>query len=57
VLLALDVEFRPDLPSGAIAPAVRRIEQAIRARYPKIQRIYIDAIPLRGPAASAGRAE
>jgi cation diffusion facilitator family transporter len=57
VLLALDVEFRPDLPSGAIAPAVRRIEQAIRARYPKIQRIYIEAIPLRGPAASAGRAE
>lgn len=54
VLLTLDVEFRPDLPSGAIAPAVRRIEQAIRAQYPKIQRIYIES---RSIAPSAGAPE
>lgn len=54
VLLALDVEFRPDLPSGAIAPAIRRIEQAIRARYPKIQHIYIESRSI-APSVGAGQ--
>jgi cation diffusion facilitator family transporter len=55
VLLALDVQFRPDLPSGAIAAAVRRIEQAIRARYPKIQRIYIESRSIAPPVAASAQ--
>ncbi|MEO8653448.1 MAG: cation transporter, partial [Ramlibacter sp.] len=44
VLLTLDVVFRPDTGAGDTAAAIRRIEQRIRERYPRIQRIYIEAI-------------
>lgn len=44
VLLTLDVNFRRGLSSEHVACAVKRIEQAIRARYPIIKRIYIEAI-------------
>jgi cation diffusion facilitator family transporter len=43
VLLALDVEFRPEAEGEAIQQAVNRIERAIRQRYPEVKRIYIEA--------------
>ena len=43
VLLTLDVEFQPDATAEQVAAAVARIEHAIRTRYPKITRIYIEA--------------
>lgn len=46
VLLTLDVRFRADLDAYAIARAVRSIETRIKARFPKIRRIYIEAAAL-----------
>jgi cation diffusion facilitator family transporter len=43
VLLALDAEFEPTVPAEEVQAAVNRIERAIRARFPKIRRIYIEA--------------
>lgn len=54
VLLTLDVEFRHDLSSVAVAAAVRRFEQSIRARYPQIKRIYIEAVSPAAPPADPG---
>jgi cation diffusion facilitator family transporter len=56
VLLTVDVEFDPDAPASAVAAAVASMEDAIRARYPKITRIYIEARPLEA-ARSPGRQE
>ena len=52
VLLVLDVEFDPDAPADEIASTVQTIEAAIRAKYPVIRRIYIEA----GRPAEAGAA-
>lgn len=43
VLLALDVEFRPNLPLTEITAAVDRIESAVRREYPVVKHIYIEA--------------
>ncbi|MEO6747944.1 MAG: cation diffusion facilitator family transporter [Caldimonas sp.] len=43
VLLALDVEFDPSIPADGVQAAVRRIEAAIRERFPDVRRIYIEA--------------
>ena len=42
VLVTLDVEFEDDTDAGAIEQAIERIEEAIRERYPKATRIYIE---------------
>lgn len=43
VLLVMDVEFEPGSDAEAIAATVTAIETAIRERFPKIRRIYIEA--------------
>ncbi|MEP7057180.1 MAG: cation diffusion facilitator family transporter [Caldimonas sp.] len=43
VLLALDVEFEPGMAAEEVQSAVNRIERAIRARFPEVKRIYIEA--------------
>jgi cation diffusion facilitator family transporter len=43
VLLTLDVEFKEKTPAARVAAAIRQIERRIRARFPKIKRIYIEA--------------
>jgi len=50
VLLALDVGFDPEVSADEVATAVRSLETAIRKRYTKIKRIYIEA---RSPSESA----
>lgn len=42
VLLALDVEFRNSEPAESVAQTVNRIEKAVRDRFPRIGRIYIE---------------
>jgi len=62
VLLTFDVQFKPDARAAQVAAAVSRLESAIRERYPRIQRIYIEPRaevppPYRGgAAANAARA-
>ena len=43
VLVALDVEFKDSLSSDGIEQAVNRIEQKIRAQFPVVKRIFIEA--------------
>ena len=48
ILLTLDVEFEREATSDEIVGAVANIERDIRARYPKITRIYIEARSIGG---------
>jgi divalent metal cation (Fe/Co/Zn/Cd) transporter len=41
-LVAVEVRFAPDTATSDAAEAVRRAQDAIRERYPKLKRIYID---------------
>jgi len=43
VLLNLDVQFRPKLSSSEVTAAIDRLEQKIRASYPEIKRIFVEA--------------
>nr|WKN35300.1 cation diffusion facilitator family transporter [Tunicatimonas sp. TK19036] len=43
VLLAVNVEFKPELSADEIAHAVDRIENNIRTAYPEVKRIFIEA--------------
>lgn len=45
VLLTLDIEFEDSLSSEEVTAAVRRLESAIRARFERIRRIYIESNP------------
>lgn len=54
VLMTLDVEFSTDMPAEQVFESVRRIESAIRTRFRRVKRIYIESNP-RGVAAQAER--
>jgi cation diffusion facilitator family transporter len=41
-LVAVEVRFAPDTPTSEAGDAVRRAQDAIRQRFPKLKRIYID---------------
>ena len=43
VLLALDVDFDPNLNASEIARAVEHLQDAIRAEHPEVKRIFIEA--------------
>jgi divalent metal cation (Fe/Co/Zn/Cd) transporter len=43
ILLTFDVEFDPAATAEEVARAVNRIEHAIRERYPRMSRIYVEA--------------
>ncbi len=43
VLLALDVNFKTEINSSQIIMAVQRLEKKIRAKYPDIKQIFIEA--------------
>ncbi len=43
VLLAINVQFKPELSAEAIENAIDRIEKAIRTTHPEIRRIFIEA--------------
>lgn len=48
VMLALDVEFRDELSANEVEEAVDALQNAIRAEYPGIKRIFIEAKSLAG---------
>ena len=43
VLVTMDVEFADGTPAEVVASTIVAIEQEVRARYPVIRRIYIEA--------------
>jgi cation diffusion facilitator family transporter len=57
VLMVLDVEFEKDMPAEKVFESVRRIESAIRTRFKRVKRIYIESNPqaLQAQAEQTGR--
>ena len=47
ILLNLDVQFRSELSAAEVTGAVDRLEQAIRAEYPDVKRIFLEAESLK----------
>lgn len=43
VLLAMSVEFQPDLSGGQLAAAIDRLQAGIQEKFPQITRIFIEA--------------
>jgi len=54
ILLALDVDFKPELDAQEITRVVARIEAQIRARHPDVRRIFIEARALQPGAGVSG---
>ncbi len=48
VVLAFDVDFDDDLPAAGVALAIERLQDAIRAAHPEVQRIFVEAKNLQG---------
>jgi cation diffusion facilitator family transporter len=56
VLVTLDVVFDAETPADEMAAAIKRIEARMRERFPKIRRIYIEAVaPGQRDAANEGQ--
>jgi cation diffusion facilitator family transporter len=43
VLLTMEIQFRPELSAGAVAHAIERLDQAIRARHAEVRLIFLEA--------------
>jgi cation diffusion facilitator family transporter len=43
ILVALDVQFRPELSADEVAAATARIEHAIRERHPQVRHIFVES--------------
>jgi cation diffusion facilitator family transporter len=54
VLVAMDVEFQPELSTADVAAAVDRLETRIRQELPDVKHIYVEAETLRRAAGSPG---
>ena len=55
VLVIVDVNFRDDMPTGDAGQAIAAIEKQVRARFPMIKRIFIEATE--APQADAAAAK
>jgi divalent metal cation (Fe/Co/Zn/Cd) transporter len=55
VLLALDVLFKTTLSANEATTAVNRIEKAVRAKFPRIRHIYLEAASLSAPSRSGSK--
>jgi cation diffusion facilitator family transporter len=56
VLLNLDVQFRPGLSAPEVEQAVDRLEAAIRARYPQVKQMFLEAEAITGRGRAPGAA-
>jgi cation diffusion facilitator family transporter len=44
ILVTLDLSFDPGLPAAEVAATIKRIEDAVRQRFPKVHRIYLEPV-------------
>ena len=44
VLVTFDIAFAPEVPASDVAATIRRIEQAVRERFPKVRRIFLEPV-------------
>ncbi len=49
VLLNLEIEFRNEISSADLVASIARLEEAIRAEYPDVRSIFVEAAPFRRP--------
>jgi hypothetical protein len=52
VLVTFDLAFAPEVPAADVAASIRRIEQAVRERFPRVRRIFLEPVRGSGPAAA-----
>lgn len=52
ILVGLSLDFRDDLPAGAVEDTIYRIERAIKERFPEIRRLFIEVQAARHHVAS-----
>lgn len=57
VLVAMDVEFQPELSTAQIAAAVDRLESRIREHDPNVKHIYVEAETLKQAAESSAESD
>ncbi len=50
VLLAMEIQFQPDLSAAAVAAAIERLDKAIRRAQPEVRHIFLEAQSLAAPA-------
>ncbi|MBL0427108.1 cation diffusion facilitator family transporter [Ramlibacter alkalitolerans] len=53
VLVTFSLAFAPDVPASDVAASIRRIEQTVRERFPKVRRIFLE--PVRATAQERAR--
>jgi cation diffusion facilitator family transporter len=53
ILVTFDVTFAPEVPAADVARTIKQIEQTVRERFPKVQRIFVEPV---APAAAAAPA-
>jgi hypothetical protein len=46
ILVTFDVHFAPEVPAADVAATIKRIEHAVRERYPKVRRIFLEPVGL-----------
>ena len=44
VLVTFDLTFAPDVPASDVAATIKRIEQTVRQRFPKVRRIFLEPV-------------
>jgi cation diffusion facilitator family transporter len=44
VLVTFDIRFAADVPAGEVAATIKRIEHAVRERYPRVRRIFLEPV-------------
>ncbi len=55
MLVAMDVEFKPDLTTSDIASAIDRLEASIRREIPEVKHLYIEAESIRNASSGTMR--
>ena len=50
VLVTFDLSFAPEVPASEVAATIRRIEQTVRERFPKVRRIFLEPVRPGAPA-------
>jgi cation diffusion facilitator family transporter len=49
VLVTFDLSFAPDVPASDVAASIRRIEQVVRERFPRVRRIFLEPVRAQAP--------
>ena len=54
VLLNMDLQFRPEIPTEALFETVDNVERRIREAYPDVRSVFVEVEALRGKQKAGG---